>query len=137
MTKEDILTASMYLQNIADVLDAAAEGESVQMCKTKKWEDIDLLDDSASLDFTIPAFRIKPKPILKPYDAETFLKDAIKHNFVIKTIEGSTCLAIACWNNGGWISPATRNTYFWSKMLSDYVWADDGSACGVLTNNDN
>lgn len=136
MTKEDILTASMYLQNIADVLDAAAEGKSVQMCKIKKWEDVDLLDDSASFDFTIPAFRLKPEPTYKPYSAETFFKDAVKHNFTIKHKLTSTHMHIDVWNDGGWVSPTTRNTYFWSLMLREWVWADDGSPTGILTNNE-
>ena len=77
-------------------------------------------------------YRIKPEPKYRPYaSAEECFKDVQKHGGWVKKIRHEVYLALS--------GMGTRVYNFnsgeirvYQNLLDDYIWADDGSPCGVL-----
>lgn len=78
-------------------------------------------------------YRIKPEPKYRPYaNEDECFKDACKHGIWLKGIDETTRGYHSVFS----IMPKGIKTFpvypTYEQMLKIYVWADDGTPCGIL-----
>lgn len=125
----------MSYEEMIAVIQAHKEGMQIQISlrNSKKWEDCMGKPD---WDFRHFDYRVKPeppKPKYRPYaNEDECFKDACKHGIWLKGIDETT----RGYHNVFSIMPNGVKTFpiypTYEKMLKIYVWADDGSPCGIL-----
>lgn len=122
-----------------NILEAYRHGETIQVCHCNVWTDIKE-EEKICWNFGVVPYRIKPKAQYRPYEnIAEITADMIKHSgyvrdqdgdirFINKVTNGSAH-ALRCdivqINGLG----TTGKTY--KELVSEFVWADDNSCCGV------
>ena len=95
-----------------------------------EWESILYVEDF-HFDFVMNEYRIATEPKYRPYDSvEEAFKEAEKHGFWMQNVDRMYLRFIDCFH-------ITKNSdificdYCVDDILDMFVWADDGSPCGV------
>lgn len=112
------------------VMQAYADGKKIEFLNMGEWIDC----SHPSWNWVNCTYRIKPEPKYRPYEnADECFADMEKHGSWIK--EGNKYRLIVGveedgvvtvdYNLGIGLSP-------YLGLLREYVWADDGTPCGVL-----
>ena len=110
-----------------EVLKAFKEGKAIE-CKSKynredQWEEL----KNPSWNWFDCDYRVKPEPIIKPYNATEFLAAMRKHGPMIKFTENQYLTII----DFGIISVSLKgNKTLTLEELTQYTW-QDGTPCGI------
>ena len=98
-----------------------------------EWESI-VYDENYQFDFVANEYRIKPECKYRPYKSvEEAFNDAKKHGFWMRNVDRMYLRFIDGFH-------VTKNNdiylcdYCVDNILDMFVWADDGSPCGVKIN---
>lgn len=98
-----------------------------------EWESI-VYDENFQFNFAEYEYRIKPVPKYRPYKSvEEAFNDAKKHGFWMRNVDRMYLRFIVSFR-------VTKNSdiflgdYSADNILDMFVWADDGSPCGVKIN---
>lgn len=134
MTKKELFNNADRLRSNADALRAAAEGKVFQYKKKQddEWKDLDVYEKGIIVDGN-DLFRIKPESAYSPYDFDSLSEAIRQHGNIIRHPQHKWCKVIVGWDS--------EQFYLCDGDLFDYeallrcVWFDDGSVCGVLTDN--
>lgn len=108
---------------IIAVMTAYKEGKKIQIWSDdmNDWLDWTVYDDP-KWDWSRYDFRIKPEPKYRPYaNAEECFADVQKHGGWMRHKSADEYLFIN--------RVSVRSSFEW--LFESYVWADDGSPCGV------
>lgn len=109
-----------------------------QDCKTieqkrfdkTEWESI-VYDENFQFNFSEYEYRIKPVPKYRPYESvDEAFNEAEKHGFWVKCKNKESLCTIHDFGVGI-CGDLYINGYDALKFLNDFVWADDGSPCGI------
>lgn len=126
MTKEETKQA-------AEIMLAFAEGKKIQV-KNKdenKWFDFTKYTNP-TWNFDDFDYRIAPERKYRPFkNADEAFQEAKKHGFWVKDETGNYRLICYIYDKGAEIANEMLNSYTYDDILS-FVWADDGSKCGIL-----
>ena len=95
-----------------------------------EWESI-VYDENFQFDFSEYEYRIKPVPKYRPYESvDEAFKEAKKHGFWMQNVDRMYLRFIDGFN-------INKNSdificdYCVDDILDMFVWADDGSPCGI------
>ena len=98
-----------------------------------EWESI-VYDENFQFNFSEYEYRIKPVPKYRPYESvEEAFNEAEKHGFLVRNVDRMYLRFIDGFH-------ITKNSdificdYCVDDILDMFVWADDGSPCGVKIN---
>lgn len=98
-----------------------------------EWESI-VYDENFQFNFAEYEYRIKPVPKYRPYKSvEEAFNEAKKHGFWMRNVDRMYLRFIVSFR-------VTKNSdiflgdYSADNILDMFVWADDGSPCGVKIN---
>ena len=98
-----------------------------------EWESIVYVEDFP-FDFVMNEYRIKPVPKYRPYESvDEAFKEAEKHGFWMQNVDRMYLRFIDGFH-------INKNSdificdYCVDDILDMFVWADDGSPCGVKIN---
>lgn len=126
----------MTEQEIIDVITAHQRGEKIQYrrMKEKTWYDS---VTPPTWNFSQYVYRVKPKPRVRPYTYEE-LKEAVrKHGLMVEKVnsdpDSPCCLVILGFDKFHVSFKFRSNPGIDLYELVDYVWADDGSPCGIVS----
>lgn len=115
--------------HLSDVLKAYSEDKEIEhyLCNVDSWM---LYNNTTFNDTNVYNYRIKPKPKYRPYkNAEEFLQAQEKHKMTVK--DENCWFNIASFNNDG-VYLSIGKSYDYSQIVDMFVWADDGSPCGII-----
>lgn len=123
-------------QNAIKVMQAYCEGKEIE-CKSKfqneEWWSLG--NDAPCWDWASCKYRIKSEATIRPYEKrEECFADAIKHNGWLKTKKDGSYEfldGIETRTSGKLWLHSNYGGFDADYMLENYVWADDGSPCGV------
>ena len=117
------------------IMKAYENGNTIELKRygETKWESIVYIDNY-SFDFVSYEYRIKQVPKYRPYESvEEAFNEAKKHGFWMQNVDRMYLRFIDCFH-------ITKNSdificdYCVDDILDMFVWADDGSPCGVKIN---
>ena len=117
------------------IIKAYEDGKSIEKkrCDETKWESIDYVENYP-FDFVLNDYRIKQVPKYRPYESvEEAFNDAKKHGFWMQNVDRMYLRFIDGFH-------INKNSdificdYCVDDILDMFVWADDGSPCGVKIN---
>ena len=114
------------------IMIAYQDGKTIEQKRFDRteWESI-VYDDDFQFDFVMNEYRIKPECKYRPYkSAEEAFNEAKKHGFWVKCKNKESLCTIHDFGVGI-CGDLYINGYDALKFLNDFVWADDGSPCGV------
>ena len=114
------------------IIKAYEDGKSIEQKRFDRteWESI-VYDENFQFNFSEYEYRIKPVPKYRPYKSvDEAFNDAEKHGFWIKCKNKESLCTIHDFGVGI-CGDLYINGYDALKFLNDFVWADDGSPCGV------
>jgi len=129
-------------KKLMPIIQALAEGKTIQVKFVGESDDHfrDVKEDN-KIDWFNPVYiyRIKQEPKYVPYESyEEIYEDIRKHgNWVITGAYYHTISAI--YEDGVRVSeyPDEPITTDFDSLLEDFVWADDGTPCGMFVNAEN
>ena len=114
------------------IMRAYEDGKTIEQKRIDgtEWNSIVHVDDFP-FDFVANEYRIKPECKYRPYESiEEAFNDAKKHEFWMQNVDRMYLRFIDCFH-------ITKNSdiflgdYCVDDILDMFVWADDGSPCGV------
>ena len=114
------------------IMKAYEDGKTIEVkrCDETKWESIDYVENYP-FDFVLNEYRIKPVPKYRPYESvEESFNEAKKHGFWMQNVDRMYLRFIDGFH-------INKNSdificdYCVDDILDMFVWADDGSPCGV------
>ena len=114
------------------IIKAYEDGKSIEKkrCDETKWEILEYVEDYP-FDFLLNEYRIKPVPKYRPYESvDEAFKEAKKHGFWMQNVDRMYLRFIDGFH-------INKNSdificdYCVDDILDMFVWADDGSPCGV------
>ena len=114
------------------IIKAYEDGKSIEKkrCDETKWEILEYVEDYP-FDFVLNDYRIKQVPKYRPYESvEEAFNDAKKHGFWMQNVDRMYLRFIDGFH-------INKNSdificdYCVDDILDMFVWADDGSPCGV------
>ena len=114
------------------IIKAYEDGKSIERRAlfTSEWKSIDNINNY-QFNFAEYEYRIKPVPKYRPYDSvEEAFNDAKKHGFWMQNVDRMYLRFIDGFH-------INKNSdificdYCVDDILDMFVWADDGSPCGV------
>ena len=117
------------------IIKAYEDGKSIEKkrCDETKWEILEYVEDYP-FDFVLNDYRIKQVPKYRPYKSvDEAFNDAKKHGFWMQNVDRMYLRFIDCFH-------INKNSdificdYCVDDILDMFVWADDGSPCGVKIN---
>ena len=117
------------------IMKAFEDGKTIEQhrCDETTWDILEYVEDYP-FDFVLNDYRIKQVPKYRPYKSvEEAFNDAKKHGFWMQNVDRMYLRFI----NGFHIN---KNSdificdYCVDDILDMFVWADDGSPCGVKIN---
>ena len=117
------------------IIKAYEDGKSIERRAffTSEWKSIDNINNY-QFNFAEYEYRIKPVPKYRPYESvEEAFNDAKKHGFWMQNVDRMYLRFIDGFH-------ITKNSdificdYCVDDILDMFVWADDGSPCGVKIN---
>lgn len=124
MIKEDA-------KHLSEVLKAFSEGKTIQYKEktSEEWQDL-YFQSWTNVYSSCYDYRVKPEPKYRPYaNAEEFLKAQKEH---VMTVKDDYCYYnVASFNNEA-IYLAIGKSYNYAQIVDMFVWADDGTPCGIL-----
>ena len=114
------------------IMKAFEDGKTIEQkrCDETKWEILEYVEDYP-FDFVLNDYRIKPVPKYRPYESvEEAFNEAKNHGFWMQNVDRMYLRFIDSFhknqNNDIFICD-----YCVDDILDMFVWADDGSPCGV------
>ena len=114
------------------IMKAYEDGKTIEQKRFDRteWESIVYVEDFP-FDFVMNEYRIKPVPKYRPYESvEEAFNDAKKHGFWMQNVDRMYLRFIDGFH-------INKNSdificdYCVDDILDMFVWADDGSPCGV------
>ena len=117
------------------IIKAYKDGKTIEQKRfdRNEWESIVYVDDFP-FDFVMNEYRIKPVTKYRPYESvEEAFNDAKKHGFWMQNVDRMYLRFIDGFH-------INKNSdificdYCVDDILDMFVWADDGSPCGVKIN---
>ena len=114
------------------IMKAFEDGKTIEVKRydETKWESIVYIDNY-QFDFVSNEYRIKPVPKYRPYESvDEAFKEAKKHGFWMQNVDRMYLRFIDGFH-------INKNSdificdYCVDDILDMFVWADDGSPCGV------
>ena len=114
------------------IIKAYEDGKTIEQKRFDRteWESIVYVEDFP-FDFVMNEYRIKPVPKYRPYESvEEAFNDAKKHGFWMQNVDRMYLRFIDGFH-------INKNSdificdYCVDDILDMFVWADDGSPCGV------
>ena len=114
------------------IIKAYEDGKTIEQKRFDRteWESIVYVEDF-HFDFVMNEYRIKPVPKYRPYESvEEAFNDAKKHGFWMQNVDRMYLRFIDGFH-------INKNSdificdYCVDDILDMFVWADDGSPCGV------
>ena len=114
------------------IMKAYKDGKTIEVkrCDETKWESI-VYDENFPFDFVLNEYRIAAEQKYRHYKSvEEAFNEAEKHGFWIKCKNKESLCTIHDFGVGI-CGDLYINGYDALKFLNDFVWADDGSPCGV------
>ena len=117
------------------IMKAYEDGKTIEQKRFDRteWESIVYVEDFP-FDFVMNEYRIKPVPKYRPYESvEEAFNDAKKHGFWMQNVDRMYLRFIDGFH-------INKNSdificdYCVDDILDMFVWADDGSPCGVKIN---
>ena len=117
------------------IIKAYEDGKTIEQKRLDRteWESIVYVEDFP-FDFVANEYRIKPVPKYRPYESvEEAFNDAKKHGFWMQNVDRMYLRFIDGFH-------INKNSdificdYCVDDILDMFVWADDGSPCGVKIN---
>ena len=117
------------------IIKAYEDGKSIEQKRFDRteWESIVYVEDFP-FDFVMNEYRIKPVPKYRPYESvDEAFNDAKKHGFWMQNVDRMYLRFIDGFH-------INKNSdificdYCVDDILDMFVWADDGSPCGVKIN---
>ena len=117
------------------IIKAYEDGKSIEQKRfdRNEWESIVYVEDFP-FDFVMNEYRIKQVPKYRPYESvEEAFNDAKKHGFWMQNVDRMYLRFIDGFH-------INKNSdificdYCVDDILDMFVWADDGSPCGVKIN---
>ena len=114
------------------IIKAYEDGKSIERRAffTSEWKSIDNINNY-QFNFAEYEYRIKPVPKYRPYESvEEAFNDAKKHGFWVRNVDRMYLRFIDGFH-------INKNSdificdYCVDDILDMFVWADDGSPCGV------
>ena len=114
------------------IMKAYKDGKTIEVkrCDETKWESI-VYDENFPFDFVLNEYRIATEQKYRHYKSvEEAFNEAEKHGFWIKCKNKESLCTIHDFGVGI-CGDLYINGYDALKFLNDFVWADDGSPCGV------
>jgi hypothetical protein len=115
------------------IMKAYEDGKPIErkFFEKNEWKSLKYVEDYP-FDFFSNEYRIKPEDKYRPYKSiEEAFAEAKKHGFWVKQ-KNNQFWRMICWLEcSGFENAIHINSQFSSSYLKDFVWADDGSPCGV------
>ena len=117
------------------IIKAYEDGKTIEQKRFNRneWESIVYVEDFP-FDFVMNEYRIKPVPKYRPYESvEEAFEEAKKHGFWMQNVDRMYLRFIDGFH-------INKNSdificdYCVDDILDMFVWADDGSPCGVKIN---
>ena len=117
------------------IMKAYEDGKTIEQKRfdRNEWESIVYVEDFP-FDFVMNEYRIKPVPKYRPYKSvDEAFKEAEKHGFWMQNVDRMYLRFIDGFH-------INKNSdificdYCVDDILDMFVWADDGSPCGVKIN---
>ena len=117
------------------IMKAYEDGKTIEVkrCDETEWESI-IYIESYPFDFMLNEYRIATEPKYRPYESvEEAFKEAEKHGFWMQNVDRMYLRFIDGFH-------INKNSdificdYCVDDILDMFVWADDGSPCGVKIN---
>lgn len=71
----------------------------------------------------------------QPYNVKTLSKAITLHGYAVKRKDAEEYAIIGCWEETGFMFIWNRTLVPYSRLFADWVWADTGEPCGVITDN--
>ena len=114
------------------IMKAYEDGKTIEVKRydETEWESVDYVEHYP-FDFLLNEYRIKPVPKYRPYESvEEAFNDAKKHGFWMQNVDRMYLRFIDGFH-------INKNSdificdYCVDDILDMFVWADDGSPCGV------
>ena len=114
------------------IIKAYEDGKTIEQKRfdRNEWESIVYVEDFP-FDFVMNEYRIKPVPKYRPYESvDEAFNDAKKHGFWMQNVDRMYLRFIDGFH-------INKNSdificdYCVDDILDMFVWADDGSPCGV------
>ena len=114
------------------IIKAYEDGKTIERRAffTSEWKSIDNTENY-QFNFAEYEYRIKPVPKYRPYESvDEAFNEAKKHGFWMQNVDRMYLRFIDCFH-------ITKNSdificdYCVDDILDMFVWADDGSPCGV------
>ena len=114
------------------IMKAFEDGKTIEQKRfdRNEWESIVYVEDFP-FDFVMNEYRIKPVPKYRPYESvDEAFKEAEKHGFWMQNVDRMYLRFIDGFH-------INKNSdificdYCVDDILDMFVWADDGSPCGV------
>ena len=114
------------------IIKAYEDGKTIEQKRLDRneWESI-VYDENFQFNFSEYEYRIKPVPKYRPYESvEEAFNDAKKHGFWMQNVDRMYLRFIDGFH-------INKNSdificdYCVDDILDMFVWADDGSPCGV------
>ena len=114
------------------IIKAFEDGKTIEVKRFDRteWESIVYVEDFP-FDFVMNEYRIKPVPKYRPYESvDEAFNDAKKHGFWMQNVDRMYLRFIDGFH-------INKNSdificdYCVDDILDTFVWADDGSPCGV------
>ena len=114
------------------IIKAYKDGKTIEQKRfdRNEWESIVYVEDFP-FDFVMNEYRIKPVPKYRPYESvDEAFNDAKKHGFWMQNVDRMYLRFIDGFH-------INKNSdificdYCVDDILDMFVWADDGSPCGV------
>ena len=117
------------------IMKAYEDGKTIEQKRFDRteWESIVYVEDFP-FDFVMNEYRIKPVPKYRPYESvDEAFNEAEKHGFWMQNVDRMYLRFIDGFhiNKNGDIFICD---YCVDDILDMFVWADDGSPCGVKIN---
>ena len=122
----------MKVSEQIEIMKAYEDGKTIEQKRFggTEWASIVHVEDFP-FDFVANEYRIATEPKYRPYNSvDEAFNDAKKHGFWMRNVDRMYLRFIYCFN-------ATKNRgiylgdYSADDILDMFVWADDGSPCGV------
>lgn len=113
------------------ILKAYEDGKTIQrkFFEKNEWKSIEYVDNYP-FDFFSNEYRIKPDGEYRPYKSiEEAFAEAKKHRFWVKEVSSGFLNLIESFNEENGVVYIFGNKA--TELMDDFVWADDGSPCGV------
>ena len=114
------------------IMKAFEDGKTIEQkrCDETKWEILEYVEDYP-FDFVLNDYRIANEPKYRPYESvDEAFNDAKKHGFWMQNVDRMYLRFIDGFH-------INKNSdificdYCVDDILDMFVWADDGSPCGV------